>query len=52
MALKRGIDKAVERATAEIKKIAKPVKGEMIAQIGTISQTAMRHRRVDCRSDE
>jgi chaperonin GroEL len=37
MALKRGIDKAVERATAEIKKMSKPVKGEMIAQIGTIS---------------
>ena len=37
MALKRGIDKAVERATAEIKKMAKPVKGEMIAQVGTIS---------------
>ena len=37
MALKRGIDKAVERATAEIKKMAKPVKGDMIVQIGTIS---------------
>src|SRR5438270_209911 len=37
MALKRGIDKAVERATKEIKKMAKPVKGEMIAQVGTIS---------------
>jgi chaperonin GroEL len=37
MALKRGIDKAVERATAEIRKMAKPVKGEMIAQVGTIS---------------
>ena len=37
MALKRGIDKAVERAVAEIKKMAKPVKGEMIAQVGTIS---------------
>ncbi|HEX8890117.1 MAG TPA: chaperonin GroEL, partial [Pyrinomonadaceae bacterium] len=37
MALKRGIDKAVERATAELKKMAKPVKGEMIAQVGTIS---------------
>ncbi len=37
MALKRGIDKAVERATAEIKKMAKPVKGDMIAQVGTIS---------------
>jgi chaperonin GroEL len=37
MALKRGIDKAVERATAEIEKMAKPVKGDMIAQVGTIS---------------
>jgi len=37
MALKRGIDKAVERATAEIKKMAKPVKSDMIAQVGTIS---------------
>jgi chaperonin GroEL len=37
MALKRGIDKAVEHATADIKKMAKPVKGEMIAQVGTIS---------------
>lgn len=37
MALKRGIDKAVERATREIKKMAKPVTGEMIAQVGAIS---------------
>jgi chaperonin GroEL len=37
MALKRGIDKAVERATREIKKMAKPVTGDMIAQVGTIS---------------
>jgi len=37
MALKRGIDKAVERATREIKKMSKPVTGEMIAQVGTIS---------------
>jgi chaperonin GroEL len=37
MALKRGIDKAVERATAEIKRMSKPVRGEMIAQVGTIS---------------
>jgi chaperonin GroEL len=37
MALKRGIDKAVERATEEIKKMSKPVKGDMIAQVGTIS---------------
>src|SRR5947209_17488573 len=34
MALKRGIDIAVERATKEIKKMSKPVKGEMIAQVG------------------
>jgi chaperonin GroEL len=37
MALKRGIDKAVERATREMKKMSKPVTGEMIAQVGTIS---------------
>jgi chaperonin GroEL len=37
MALKRGIDKAVERAIDEIRKLAKPVKGDMIAQVGTIS---------------
>src|SRR5919107_2182046 len=37
MALKRGIDKAVEKAVAEIKRMSKPVKGEMIAQVGTIS---------------
>jgi len=37
MALKRGIDKAVERAIATIKKMSKPVKGDMIAQVGTIS---------------
>jgi chaperonin GroEL len=37
MALKRGIDKAVKRATDEIVRLAKPVKGDMIAQVGTIS---------------
>ena len=37
MALKRGIDKAVVAAVAAIEKMAKPVKGEMIAQVGTIS---------------
>jgi chaperonin GroEL len=37
MALKRGIDKAVERATEEIHRLAKPVKGDMIAQVGTVS---------------
>jgi len=37
MALKRGIDKAVEQATATIQKLAKPVKGDAIAQVGTVS---------------
>jgi len=37
MALKRGIDKAVERATQEIRKIAKPVTEDMIAQVGAIA---------------
>src|SRR6201994_4126570 len=37
MALKRGIDKAVDLAIAEVKKMAKPVSGDMIAQVGTIS---------------
>jgi chaperonin GroEL len=36
-ALKRGIDKAVELAVEEIKKLHKDVKGDMIAQVGTIS---------------
>jgi chaperonin GroEL len=37
MALKRGIDKAVEKATQEIKRLSKPVKGDAIAQVGTVS---------------
>jgi chaperonin GroEL len=37
MELKRGIEKAVEAMTAEIKKMSKPVKGNMIAQVGMIS---------------
>jgi chaperonin GroEL len=37
MELKRGIEKAVEVATAEVKKLSKPVSGDMIAQVGTIS---------------
>src|SRR4026209_877115 len=37
MALKRGIDKAVERATEEIHRLSKPVKGDAIAQVGTVS---------------
>ncbi|HUB34028.1 MAG TPA: chaperonin GroEL [Bryobacteraceae bacterium] len=37
MALKRGIEKAVETAIDEVKKLSKPVSGDMIAQVGTIS---------------
>jgi chaperonin GroEL len=37
MALKRGIERAVEVVVEEIKKASKPVSGEMIAQVGTIS---------------
>src|SRR6187401_2014934 len=37
MALKRGIERAVEVVVEEIKKQAKPVKGDMIAQVGTVS---------------
>jgi chaperonin GroEL len=37
MALKRGIEKAVEIAVQEIKKLSRDVKGDMIAQVGTIS---------------
>jgi chaperonin GroEL len=37
MAVKRGIERAVAVATEEFKKLAKPVKGEMIAQVATVS---------------
>src|ERR671927_120145 len=37
MALQRGIQKATERVVGEIKSLSKPVKGEAIAQVGTIS---------------
>jgi chaperonin GroEL len=37
MALKRGIDKAVAVVVEELKKLSKPVKGKMIAQVGAIS---------------
>jgi len=37
MELKRGIEKAVEVVVESIHKLAKPVKGNMIAQVGTIS---------------
>ena len=37
MALKRGIDKAVEKVIAEIHTFAQPVSGDSIAQVGTVS---------------
>src|SRR5882757_1866667 len=37
MSLKRGIEKAVEACVAEIKRLSREVKGDMIAQVGTIS---------------
>jgi chaperonin GroEL len=37
MALKRGIEKAVDLATQEVTKLSKAVSGDMIAQVGTIS---------------
>jgi chaperonin GroEL len=37
MALKRGIDNAVEVAVKEIKRLSREVKGDMIAQVGSIS---------------
>ena len=37
MALKRGIERSVEAVVAEVQKFSKPVSGDMIAQVGTIS---------------
>lgn len=37
MDIKRGIEKAVEAVTSELKKMSKPVSGNMVAQVGTIS---------------
>ncbi len=37
MSLKRGIEKAVDVAVDEVQKLSKPVSGDMIAQVGTIS---------------
>jgi len=37
MALKRGIEKAVTAAVEELKKLSKPVKGEMISKVGAVS---------------
>jgi chaperonin GroEL len=40
MSLKTGIEKAVAVIVDELKKVSKPVKGKMIAQVGTISANA------------
>src|SRR5678810_746897 len=40
MELKRGIEKAVEAITSELKRMSKPVSGNMVAQVGTISANA------------
>src|SRR5260221_1733898 len=37
MAVKRGIERAVEAMTRELAKMSKPVSGPMVAQVGTIS---------------
>jgi chaperonin GroEL len=37
MALKRGIEKAVDAVVEEVKKFSKSISGDMIAQVGTIS---------------
>jgi chaperonin GroEL len=37
MALKRGIEKAVAEVVEEVHKLAKPVSGDSIAQVGTVS---------------
>ncbi|MBV8828796.1 MAG: chaperonin GroEL [Acidobacteriaceae bacterium] len=37
MALKRGIERAVETVVEEVRKFSKPVSGDAIAQVGTIS---------------
>jgi chaperonin GroEL len=37
MALKRGIESAVASAVDELKKLSKPVKGDMISQVGAVS---------------
>jgi chaperonin GroEL len=37
MALKRGVEKAVEAVVSQVQSFSKPVSGDMIAQVGTIS---------------
>ncbi len=40
MAVKRGIDKSVELVVEQLQKLSKPVSGDMIAQVGTISSNS------------
>ena len=40
MGLKRGIEKAVEAAVEELKRMSKPVRGEMISQVGSLLSAA------------
>jgi len=40
MDIKRGIEKAVEAAIADIKKLSRPIAGKAIAQVGSISANA------------
>ena len=49
MELKRGIEKAVEVIVEEIKKMSRPVSGNMIAQVGTISANSDADDRQDHR---
>ena len=49
MELKRGIEKAVEAIVEEIKKMARPVSGNMVAQVGTISANSDADDRQDHR---
>src|SRR3954466_8207232 len=37
MSLKRGIERAVEEMTSELRRLSQPVSGNMVAQVGTIS---------------
>ncbi len=52
MELKRGIEKAVETIVEELKKQSKPVTGNMIAQVGTISANSGPDHRQDHRGSD
>ena len=43
MALKRGIDKAVTAVVEEVKRLSKPVSGDAIGQVGTVSANGDTH---------